>query len=538
MRISIISIALAMIVNLITIAVVTGFQQEVRQKVSGFGSHIFIQGGNEYTIYESSPIRSDQKQIDYLRTIPEIKSIAPVAYKAVLFQSAPAEIKYKLPNGKDSSEIDQNVLGATLKGIDDSYDAAFFKSYLVAGQLPDFAKKGSNEIVISQHLANKLHYELKDTVDAYFVRNQPIKRKFIIAGIYETGMVEFDSKIVLSELSYVQELNDWGIKASIRIEDTLHAGRMIIRADLTGGNGNYRCDWGKGFEGYTGIPFCPQGDTTIRLIASDFFGNIHVPLEQTTLPDTTSIRIKAPKNLMTCTPSLDDEGNLKRRIIDEAGYHFALDFGGQEVEIEITPGKGSSSNYVGGFELAVHDWDQLDLITAELKDELEFHPNEHNELLKVLSIKESQEEIFVWLSFLDLNVLIILILMILIGIINMGSALLVLILVRSNEIGLLKGMGARNWSIQKIFLYQAAFLMFRGMIWGNAIGLGLCFIQMKFSPLSLNPEVYYLSKVPVLLNPWHWLILNAGTVLVCLLALILPSLVISRVQPSKAIKFN
>ncbi len=527
-----------MIVNLITIAVVTGFQQEVRQKVSGFGSHIYIMGGAEYSIYESAPIRAQQKQMDYLKTIPELSSVSPVAYKPVLFQSAAKEISYKTPSGKDTSEIDQGVLGATLKGIDSSYDLSFYKNYLKKGKLPDFSKENSNDILISQYLADKLHYKTGDEVDAFFVRNMPVKRKFMISGIYETGMEEFDSKIVLANLAYVQELNDWGIRATLNVEDSLYEGMMVIRAEISGGNGNYRCDWGEGFEGYTGIPFCPHGDTTIRVVATDFFGNINVPLKETTLPDTSYLKISAPKVLHTCTPELDENGEIKKEYLDEKGLKYTVRFGDQKVLFESIPGKGSSDQYVGGFEVNVKDWDQLDLITEELKDELEFIPNEHNEVLRVISIKESQNEIFVWLSFLDLNVLIILILMILIGIINMGSALLVLILVKTNQIGLLKGMGATNWSIRKIFLYQAGFLIGRGMIWGNAIGLLLCLIQIKFNVISLNPAVYYLSSVPVNLNVWHWLLLNIGTLIVCMAALILPSIVITRISPSRAIKFD
>jgi lipoprotein-releasing system permease protein len=128
--------------------------------------------------------------------------------------------------------------------------------------------------------------------------------------------------------------------------------------------------------------------------------------------------------------------------------------------------------------------------------------------------------------------------MIIIGIINMGSALLVLILVRTNFIGMMKAMGATNWSIRKIFLYQAAYLIGRGMIWGNVIGLGFCFIQSQFGIFTLNPEVYYLTEVPIELSFWHWAILNLGTLIVCLTALIIPSYVITRITPVKAIKFN
>ena len=120
----------------------------------------------------------------------------------------------------------------------------------------------------------------------------------------------------------------------------------------------------------------------------------------------------------------------------------------------------------------------------------------------------------------------------------MGSALLVLILIRSNFIGMMKAMGATNWSIRKIFLYQATFLISRGMLYGNIVGLGICFIQSYFGIFTLNPEVYYLSEVPIELTFMHWLILNIATLFVCVLALIIPSIVITRISPVKAIKFD
>ena len=165
-------------------------------------------------------------------------------------------------------------------------------------------------------------------------------------------------------------------------------------------------------------------------------------------------------------------------------------------------------------------------------------PTPFGELLKSTNIMENQPDIFMWLGFLDINVIIILTLMILIGIINMGSALLVLILIRTNFIGMMKAMGANNWSIRKIFLYQASFLIGRGMLWGNIIGVTLCLIQKYTGIISLNPEVYYLTQVPIELNFWHWLILNIATLVVCLTALIVPSVVITKINPVKAIKFD
>lgn len=511
----------------------------MRQKVSGFGSHLFILSAGESTVYESESIRLKQSFYDELKMDSRIKTISPVGYKPVLFQSKKKVIKYTLPNGRDTSEVDQNVFGGILKGIQKDYDFSFFKDHLIDGKLPVYGDKLSEEILISSKLSDYLNLNVGDEVDAFFVRNLPIKRKFKICGIYETGMEEFDKKIVIADLKYVQELNDWGIRANIVVEDTLVNGQLVIKADLNGGNGNYRCDWGEGFEGFTRFGFCPIRDTTIRLIASDFWGNVYAPISETTIPDTAYLRVSVDEfTPEICDIRLNEEGEVMREYLNENGSRFAIWSGGTRVIFDVTMGQGSSSNYVGGFEINLHNWNDLDLVELDVKKKVEFIPTANNELLQVLSIKQSENDIFVWLGFLDINVLIILVLMILIGIINMGSALLVLILVKTNLIGLLKAMGATNWSIRKIFLIQAAFLIGRGMIWGNLIGLGICFIQYQWGLFTLNPDVYYLSQVPIKLDVIDWLLLNVGTLVVCVSALIIPSVVITRISPVKAIRFN
>lgn len=540
-QISVISIALAVVVNLITIAVVTGFQQEVRQKVSGFGSHIFIMNGTESSIYESEPIRGDQPVLKQLNKIDGIESVQAVGYKPVLLQSKPTEISYQLPSGEDTTEVHHQVLGAVIKGVNDDYNWSFFKEHLIKGKIPIFSKDSEEfpSLVLSQSIAEDLGYELNDTISGFFVKTQPLKRNFVIAGIYSTGLEEFDKKTVIGNLSIVQELNDWGIKAEIEVGDTLADGHLIIKANVAGGNGNYRYDWGKGYENYSGFTICPVKDTVIRLIASDYWSNIKIDDIDTSLPDTAYLAIKIKgKGFSYCVYQLNDFQELSKNYLDQSGLHFSIDAGEKILEFTSTPGKGSGHNYIGGFEVNIKNWSDLDAIVAKVKKKVDFIPTPYDELLKTTSIKDNQRDIFVWLDFLDLNVIIILVLMILIGIINMGSALLVLILIRTNFIGIMKAMGASNWSIRKIFLYQAGFLIGRGLIWGNAIGLTICFLQSQFAFIRLNPEVYYLSEVPIELTIWHWVLLNVGTLVVCLTALIIPSVLISRIEPVKSIKFN
>lgn len=538
-RISIISIAIAIIVNLITLAVVKGFKQEVRRKIVGFGGHIHMTSAGEGSLYESSSIRIKQDVLAEVKSFPNIKSISPIGFKPVLFQSKKERIEYQLPNGKDTFEINQQVQGAMIKGVLDSYDFSFFEENLVEGKIPNFSNQSVyEEILVSKKLCRDLSFKLNDTVKAFFVKNQPIQKRFIIKGIYETGLEEFDKKMVIGNLHLIQELNDWGIKTSLEIADTLFENRgLLVQARTTGGNGNYRFDFGNGFKTYNSFPICPQKDTTIRVIATDYWSYIDEEITESTLPDTSYLKIEVDRPGY-CEIALNEIDEVQKEYTDSLGNSFNISDGGRTIKITKTDGLGSSHNYVGAFEINIHDWDLIDNTMDKIEELILFRPNEHNEILQVSSIRRHQEEIFVWLGFLDVNVIIILTLMILIGIINMGSALLVLIIIRSNFIGIMKAMGANNWSIRKIFLIQAAYLIGRGMLWGNIIGLGICFAQKYLHLFKLNPKVYYLSEVPIELDFWHWLFLNVGTLVICLVALIIPSLVIARIQPAKTIKFD
>lgn len=538
-RISVISIALAVVVNLITIAVVTGFQREVRKKVSGFGSHIFIMNSSGGSIYECEPILKNQAFSKEIKNDPDVADIHVVAYKPVIFQSEKIERSYKKGN-KDTSYVRQEIHGAILKGVDSTYDWQFIKEHLVSGTTPKYLSKDPNqEIVISSKIAQNLNLKIGDEVKAFFVKSQPVKKVFKLVGIYKTGLDEFDSKIAFGDIRFVQQLNDWGIQASISVDDTLYNGQLIIRADVIGGNGNYRYDWGMGFENSPGFTICPVKDTTIRLIASDYWSDLRGKNETTSIPDTAYLKISIKGTGMSfCDIKTDSQGAIVRNYLNESGTRFSVKASEKEIIFDQLDGAGSFQKYVGGFEVNVKNWNDLPAIHQRLKKKIEFIPSDANESFAVKSIIENENDIFVWLGFLDLNVLIILTLMILIGIINMGSALLVMILVRSNFIGMMKAMGATNWMIRKVFLIQAGFLILRGMIIGNILGIGLIALQSYFQILKLNPDVYYLDRVPIELDLWAWIALNAGTLFVCLSALIIPSYAITRINPVKAIKFN
>jgi len=186
---------------------------------------------------------------------------------------------------------------------------------------------------------------------------------------------------------------------------------------------------------------------------------------------------------------------------------------------------------VGAFEVFVDDFTQLKEKGEEVYKEI---PPTYNST----TIAEKYYSIFEWLKLFDFNIMVILIVMIVVATINMAVALLVLILERTQMIGILKAMGANNWNVRRIFLYNAFYLIVRGLFWGNLIALSLLFIQKYFGVIQLNPENYYVNQAPVSINLGHILLLNAGTIVICLLVLLIPSYIITKISPVKAIKFD
>ncbi len=193
---------------------------------------------------------------------------------------------------------------------------------------------------------------------------------------------------------------------------------------------------------------------------------------------------------------------------------------------------------VSGFEITLNNFDRLDELTKKAK-ELTIHYSEQDStLLRPVSITSKYPQIFDWLNLLDLNVWIILTLIIIVAGFNMVSGLLILILERTSMIGTLKAVGGNNQSIRKIFLYLAFFLIGRGMLWGNIAGIGFCLLQSYFHIFRLDAASYYLEYVPINLKISHLLLLNAGTLMITLLMLILPSWYVSRISPDRALRFD
>ena len=188
-------------------------------------------------------------------------------------------------------------------------------------------------------------------------------------------------------------------------------------------------------------------------------------------------------------------------------------------------------NQVGSFEVFIDNFNKI----KEKGDQVY---TQTNSTLDTQTIVEKYNYIFEWLQLFDFNIIVILIVMIAVATINMVVALLVLILERTQMIGILKALGANNWTIRKVFLYNAFYLMTRGLFWGNLIGISLLLIQKYFGIIQLNPENYYVNEAPVYLNWMYIVALNLGTVVICLVVLLIPSYIITKISPVKAIRFD
>jgi lipoprotein-releasing system permease protein len=199
---------------------------------------------------------------------------------------------------------------------------------------------------------------------------------------------------------------------------------------------------------------------------------------------------------------------------------------------------GWNDDQVSGFEIFIDNFDKLDAITESVRDLIGYRLLENETRFKVTNIRVRYPQIFDWLNFQDMNVIIIITLMLLVAGFNMISGLLILILEKTNMIGIFKALGSDNSIIRKVFLYQAAFLIAKGLFWGNVIGIGLALIQFKTGLISLDPSSYYIKTVPVNLELSHILLLNAGTMAAIILMLLVPSQLISRITPVKAIKYD
>jgi lipoprotein-releasing system permease protein len=196
------------------------------------------------------------------------------------------------------------------------------------------------------------------------------------------------------------------------------------------------------------------------------------------------------------------------------------------------------STQVSGFEILIDDFARLNEIAAQVFNIAGVSFYKDGSKLRVINVRDRYPQIFDWLGLIDKNVWVLLGLMLIVSAFNMISGLLIIILDRTTMIGILKALGMNNRGVRSIFLYQSVYLMIKGLFWGNLVGIGICLLQHYFRFLKLNPESYFLEYVPINFSISHLFLLNAGTLLITLTVLTLPSMVIARINPSRTIRFD
>jgi lipoprotein-releasing system permease protein len=483
--IAVLGIVIGMAVMILTIGISTGFQGEVRAKVTGAGSHIEIVPLTQADPKESSRVKIAQPFYPSLDTVKGIAHIQVFALKPGIV------------------ETDKEIQGVVVKGVGADHDWTFMQKHLIAGKVLDIDDSLRSEVLISNWMAKRLQQRVDDTLTVYLIKGrEDIRpRKFRVVGIYETGLEKVDHQLIYIDIAHIQRFAQWGLQAQILVSDSDRANGVSMKGLAFGGDGSYSYSWpGSELHGQGPHVVCTAKDTTLMLVVSDNGG---------TLPDTAwvTLRPKANAVSMSCLPT----GALA---------------------ISTRTSGGSSKDYCGGFEVALKDFRDLSTMDDMI------YSREIGVGLQTITVRQRFPEIFSWLELLDTNVIVVIVLMVIVAIINMTSALLIIILERTNMIGVLKALGTGNRTIRRIFLIDAAYILGIGILLGDVLGIGLALVQKHFGVVRLPIESYYVDKVPVDLSAGPIIALNIGVLLVCVLALVIPSMMVSRIAPAKAIRFE
>jgi lipoprotein-releasing system permease protein len=385
-KIGIAAIAIGVVVMMIAIATGIGLQQKIRDKVVAFNGHITITNYDSNNSQESVfPISKKQEFYPEFKSVEGVSHVQAVATKFGIIRT------------------ETDFEGAIYKGVGNDYNWRYFEEFLIDGRLPKLEDKWSEEVLISQYLANRLGFKVGDQYQMIFAKDDPEKLpnyvKCKIVGIYNSGFQDLDKQYLIGNIRHIQRINRW----------------------------------------------------------------------------------------------------------DE--------------------------DQIGNFEVFIDDYSEIEQKGIEIYQNT---PSTFN----TQTITDKYYSIFEWIKIFDKNIYGIIGIMILVAGINMITALLVLILERTQMIGILKALGSNNWSIRKLFLYNASYLILLGLLWGNILGLGLLFTQKYLKLFPLDPSVYYVTEAPVYISIGYILALNIGTLILCLLMLLIPSYIITKISPVKAIRFD
>ena len=386
-RLSIAATIISVMIMIITMAFASGFQKTISEKVFSFWGHIRI---NNYeaariSIAEETPILRNDSITGLNQQLPGIRSIHAYATKNAILKTS------------------ENIEGVLFKGVESDYDFGNLQNFLVKGRWVNFEDSSySNEINLSESMATQLRLDVNDQLLIYFIQSggaSPRPRKLTIAGIFKTGIEEYDKLIALGDLRLIQRLNGW-----------------------------------------------------------------------------------APEQ-------------------------------------------------IGGYEVTLTDYNQMDEISERIlyKIPIEYRSS---------TIRQIFPNIFDWLYLQNKTIAIVLIIMVIIATLNLVTCLLILVLERTRMVGVLKALGARNFTLQKIFLLHGSIISGIGIIGGNVLGLLVCWLQARYGFIKLPEEAYYISQAAVDIVWWQIAVVNIFTFVICFLVLLIPTLIIKRIQPVRAIQFR
>ncbi|HNQ11586.1 MAG TPA: ABC transporter permease [Bacteroidia bacterium] len=381
-RLAVLSVALGIAVMVCSVMIISGFKRTIVEKLTGFSAHIQISSFNNNNSYEVEPIEFDSTLYQQILSNHKVEHLQVYATKAGI-------IKYK-----------DEFQGTLVKGVNNTFDVNFFKDKLVKGMVPDFSlSEKSNQVLISSASAQLLQLDVDSSFLVYFIQDPPRYRKLTVAGIYETGLGEFDELYLIADVRHIQKLNDWG------------------------------------------------------------------------------------------------------------------------------------DNQFGGYEVFVKDFSKVEEVNNELYQSSGFNYN-------CQSVKELYPQVFSWLDLQNMNVWVIIILMFIVAGMNMVSTLLIVMLEQTNLIGILKALGAYNFSIKKIFVRVGSYLAIIGIVFGNLIALTLGYLQVEFELFKLDQASYYMNKVPIHFDLYSLLLLNLGTFILCVALLFIPARFVTKVNPVEAMRFD
>jgi lipoprotein-releasing system permease protein len=372
---------------IVTIAFASGFQETISRKVFSFWGHIRIQNyeAARVAIAEETPIVKNDSVTNLVKLYPAIKTVQAFATKNAILKTS------------------ETIEGVLFKGVEKNYDFGNLNNFLVGGRWIHFTDSGySDEVNLSASTAQQLKLKVNDQVLIYFIQpngEAPRPRKLLVAGIYKTGIEEYDKLIAIGDLKLIQRLNSW------------------------------------------------------------------------------------------------------------------------------------QENQIGGYEIFLKDFRQMDKVNADILYHVPIGLNGN-------TIRQIYPNIFEWLELQNKTIVIVLVIMIGIALLNLITCLLILVLERTRMIGVLKAIGASNFTVQKIFLYHGTIITITGLLFGNVLGLAICWLQQRYGFIKLPEEAYYISQAAVNIVWWQIALINIVTLLICFLILMIPTIIVKRIQPVKAIQFR